>query len=62
LTQEALNPRILDPSSSSADRLHHQWESFGHQLHKQELEALKNSIAEMALSRVDGQENLYVGG
>ncbi|KAG5979368.1 hypothetical protein E4U55_005246 [Claviceps digitariae] len=55
---------ILDPApppSSSADRLH-QWESFGPQFDTQELDTLKNSIAGMALSRVDGQENLYVGG
>jgi hypothetical protein len=39
-----------------------QWDNFGHQFDHQELNRLKNNIAEMALSRIDGQDNLYVGG
>lgn len=38
------------------------WEDFGHQFEAGELEILKRSIAEMALSRIDGQDELYVGG
>ncbi|TWU78454.1 tyrosine protein phosphatase yvh1 [Metarhizium rileyi] len=39
-----------------------QWDNFGHELDGQELHQLKNSIAEMALSRIEGQDNLFVGG
>lgn len=38
------------------------WANFGHQFEAGELEILKRSIVEMALSRIDGQEELYVGG
>lgn len=38
------------------------WEDFGHQFEAGELERLKRSIVEMALSRIDGQDDLYVGG
>lgn len=38
------------------------WEDFGHQFAAGELDDLKRSITEMALSRVDGEDNLYVGG
>ncbi|CAM1500431.1 Fc.00g095930.m01.CDS01 [Cosmosporella sp. VM-42] len=39
-----------------------QWEDFGHEFEEGELELLKRSIAEMALSRIEGEEGLYVGG
>ncbi|KAK7421492.1 tyrosine protein phosphatase yvh1 [Neonectria punicea] len=39
-----------------------QWEDFGHQFQDGELELLKRSIVEMALSRIEGQDELYVGG
>lgn len=39
-----------------------QWEEFGHQFEPGQLERLKQSIVEMALSRIDGQDELYVGG
>ncbi|KAM5352857.1 hypothetical protein ACJ41O_005579 [Fusarium nematophilum] len=39
-----------------------QWEEFGHQFQDGELELLKRSIAQMALSRIDGQDELFVGG
>ena len=38
------------------------WEEFGHQFDPQELELLKQSIVQMALSRIDGQDELFVGG
>lgn len=38
------------------------WENFGHRFEVGELESLKRSIVEMAFSRVDGEDNLYVGG
>ena len=38
------------------------WEDFGHQFEAGELEILKRSIAEMALSRIHGEDELYVGG
>jgi dual specificity phosphatase 12 len=38
------------------------WQDFGHKFESDELEDLKRSIAGMALSRIDGQEELYVGG
>jgi dual specificity phosphatase 12 len=38
------------------------WEEFGHKFEAGELESLKQSIADMALSRIDGEDNLYVGG
>ncbi|RMJ03520.1 hypothetical protein CDV36_014959 [Fusarium kuroshium] len=39
-----------------------QWEDLGHQFEAGELELLKRSIAQMALSRIDGQDELFVGG
>lgn len=39
-----------------------QWEEFGHKFEESELEALKRSIVEMALSPIEGHDNLYVGG
>jgi dual specificity phosphatase 12 len=39
-----------------------QWESYGHEFKPGELEELKMSIVEMALSRVDGPDDIYVGG
>ncbi|KPM35150.1 hypothetical protein AK830_g11420 [Neonectria ditissima] len=39
-----------------------QWEEFGHRFQDGELESLKQSIVEMALSRIEGQDELYVGG
>lgn len=39
-----------------------QWEEFGHNFEPGELELLKQSIAQMALSRIDGQDELFVGG
>ncbi|KAF4122038.1 dual specificity phosphatase 12 [Geosmithia morbida] len=38
------------------------WETFGHEFGLGELENLKRSIVEMALSRIDGPDDLYVGG
>lgn len=38
------------------------WEEFGHRFDPQELELLKQSIVQMALSRIDGQDELFVGG
>ena len=35
---------------------------LGHQFEPGELERLEQSIVEMALSRVDGPDELYVGG
>lgn len=39
-----------------------QWEEFDHTFEPGELELLKQSIAQMALSRIDGQDELFVGG
>lgn len=39
-----------------------QWEEFGHQFQAGELELLKQSIVEMAFSRIEGQDELFVGG
>ncbi|KAF5528787.1 Tyrosine phosphatase YVH1, partial [Fusarium napiforme] len=39
-----------------------QWEEFGHTFEPGELDLLKQSIAQMALSRIDGQDELFVGG
>jgi hypothetical protein len=39
-----------------------QWEEFGHKFQPGELELLKQSIVQMALSRIDGQDELFVGG
>ncbi|KAG5927559.1 hypothetical protein E4U42_002108, partial [Claviceps africana] len=52
---------IPDPSSSSGDRLH-RGEVLGRESHSPQRETSGDSSAEMALSRIDGQENLYVGG
>lgn len=38
------------------------WEEFGHRFEPGELELLKQSIVQMALSRIDGQDELFVGG
>lgn len=38
------------------------WEDIGHHFAASELEELKRSITEMALSRINGNEELYVGG
>lgn len=38
------------------------WEEFGHKFEAGELEALKRNISEMALSRVEGDDELYLGG
>ena len=40
----------------------HQWQEVGHQFEAGELETLKRSIVEMALSRIDGPDELYLGG
>lgn len=39
-----------------------QWEEVGHKFQKGELEDLKRSITEMALSRIEGLDELFVGG
>ena len=39
-----------------------QWEELGHKFEKGELEDLKRSITEMALSRIEGLDEMYVGG
>lgn len=39
-----------------------QWQDIGHQFEPGELELLKQSIVQMALSRIDGQDELFVGG
>ncbi|KFA74351.1 hypothetical protein S40288_06666 [Stachybotrys chartarum IBT 40288] len=39
-----------------------QWDDYGHEYKPGELEELKMSIVEMALSRVQGQDELYIGG
>lgn len=38
------------------------WEEFGHKFKAGELEELKKSVADMALSRVEGDDELYLGG
>ena len=38
------------------------WQNVGHEFDAQELQNLKRSIVAMALSRVDGHDELYVGG
>lgn len=38
------------------------WEEFGHRFEPAELARLKNSIVEMALNRIEGQDELFVGG
>ncbi|KAM0425603.1 hypothetical protein ACHAPT_009134 [Fusarium lateritium] len=48
--------------SDKEDTRLQQWEDLGHQFEAGELELLKRSIAQMALSRIDGQDELFVGG
>lgn len=49
-------------SGDSFDSKPRIWEDFGHQFAAGELEDLKKSIADMALSRINGHDELYVGG
>ncbi|KAF7544161.1 hypothetical protein G7Z17_g10177 [Cylindrodendrum hubeiense] len=49
-------------AASEPDTRLQQWEEFGHQFQAGELELLKQSIVEMAFSRVEGQDELFVGG
>jgi dual specificity phosphatase 12 len=39
----------------------YQWEQVGHQFEAGELDDLKRSIVEMAVSRIEGPDELYVG-
>ncbi|KAF7561550.1 hypothetical protein G7046_g2591 [Stylonectria norvegica] len=55
-SSQAEAPETVDDSKPT------QWEEVGHKFANGELEALKQSIAEMALSKIDGQDDLYVGG
>lgn len=38
------------------------WDEVGHRFEPGELEALRRSITDMALSRIEGRDELYVGG
>ena len=38
------------------------WDEVGHGFEPGELEALRRSITDMALSRIEGRDELYVGG
>lgn len=58
-TSSASEDRDQQPPDTSKLQI---WQDFGHKFEPDELEDLKRSIAEMALSRIDGQEELYVGG
>jgi len=56
-------------STETGQQEHHEddskpqlWEEFGHRFEQGELELLKQSIVQMALSRIDGQDELFVGG
>lgn len=51
-----------EPREEPGDSKLQTWQEFGHDFEPLELETLKRSIVEMALSRVDGPENIYVGG
>ena len=53
---------LVSPTASSEDERPQIWEEFGHRFEPEELETLKRSITEMALSRIEGQDELYVGG
>lgn len=53
---------VSEDSEDQADGKPQIWEDLGHKFEAGELESLKRSIAEMALSRIDGMEELYVGG
>lgn len=69
-----LDPTISQPGDRRADSASQQaaepepdtrpqqWEEFGHQFQAGELELLKQSIVEMAFSRIEGQDELFVGG
>lgn len=56
-TGEAQSPSVKVPEEKLQV-----WEKLGHKFEAGELDKLKESIADMALSRIDGQEELYVGG
>ncbi|KAF4462858.1 Tyrosine- phosphatase YVH1 [Fusarium albosuccineum] len=53
---------LVEKQGEQDDTRLQQWEDFGHQFQAGELELLRQSIAQMALSRIDGQDELFVGG
>ncbi|KAJ3509001.1 hypothetical protein NM208_g15732 [Fusarium decemcellulare] len=53
---------LVEKQGEPDDTRLQQWEDFGHQFQAGELELLRQSIAQMALSRIDGQDELFVGG
>ncbi|KAI9155524.1 tyrosine- phosphatase yvh1 [Paramyrothecium foliicola] len=50
------------PEEDAADSRPQVWEEYGHRFEPGELELLKSSIVEMALNRIEGQDELFVGG
>lgn len=61
-TASAPSQHIQATSEEEDNSRMQQWEEFGHEFEAGELEALKRSVADMALSRIEGQDDLYVGG
>lgn len=60
--EDCLDQALAPAPAPARDAPYHAWEEFGHEFGAGELEQLKRSIAEMALSRIEGPEELYVGG